>query len=185
MKSEMLVNAIGKIDDDIIEGADKKIAPKKNVFIKYGALAAACFAVVFAVGFFAKTNPFKNNEFAFEKAYTYVLNDAEFSDYIDSKVVDEKDVGEKIRDTTVTAGWIYANDELKDVEVLSGEIYEIKGIPQNIAVCVKFTQKGDAVTTDHFYAMLNPLYIATPLVEQYVKPDFMGTIDYTGDIIPE
>lgn len=48
MKNEKLLNAIGKIDDDLISGAiDDPKAKKKNTWVKWGA-AAACLCLIIA-----------------------------------------------------------------------------------------------------------------------------------------
>lgn len=94
-------------------------------------------------------------EGALEKSYYYSLNNSEYSDYISGKVITPDRVGEKIGDATVIAGWKYADGTMPDTEQLRCEIYRITDIDPATAICIKFLDKGEALTTDHYYVQYN------------------------------
>lgn len=80
---------------------------------------------------------------------------------------------EELEDVTVTGGWFSVQGTLLtrlSEEHVKAEIFEIKGISADVAVAVKFLEKMDAATTDHFYVILNPQADLTP-VQAYVIPD--------------
>ena len=94
-------------------------------------------------------------ETAFEKSYCYSLNGSAYSAYIPGKVITPDRVGEKIGDATVTAGWKYADGTMPVTEQLRCEIYRITDIDPATAICIKFLDKGEALTTDHYYVQIN------------------------------
>ena len=47
-------------------------------------------------------------------------------------------------------------------------MYEITGIDSGIAVALKFIDQGEAVTTTHYYVMMNPT-ADLGIVEEYVR----------------
>lgn len=97
----------------------------------------------------------KAQESILEKAYVYSINDPAYSTYIFGKVIDSSKVGEKIGDATVTAGWKFADGTMPDTEQLRCEIFRINDIDPETAVCIKFKDKGEALTTDHYYVHYN------------------------------
>ena len=94
-------------------------------------------------------------EGAFEKSYQYSLNGSAYSFYIPGKVITADKVGEKIGEATVTAGWKYADGSVPVTEQLRCEIYQITEIDPATAICIKFLDKGEALTTDHYYVQIN------------------------------
>ncbi len=89
--------------------------------------------------------------------YVYKVDEGQFSAYIGGKVIAEDKTGDKIADVSLTAGWKYANDsKWLSQEKLRGEIYAIKGIENDVAVALKFIDKGEALTTTHYYVIMNP-----------------------------
>ncbi len=108
-------------------------------------------------------------EGAFEKAYQYSLNGSEYSFYIPGKVITPDKVGEKIEDASVTAGWKYADGTMPVTEQLRCEIYRMIDIDPETAVCIRFIDKGEALTTDHYYVQLNPLADLS-VVSEYIIP---------------
>lgn len=94
-------------------------------------------------------------EAAFYEAYCYSLDDPAYSAYIPGKVITPDRVGEKIGDATVTAGWTYADGTMPVTEQLRCEIYQITEIDPATAICIKFLDKGEALTTDHYYVQIN------------------------------
>ena len=94
-------------------------------------------------------------ETAFEKSYRYSLNGSDYSSYIPGKVIAPDKVGEKIGDGAVTAGWKYADGTMPVTEQLRCEIYRIAEIDPATAICIRFLDKGEALTTDHYYVQIN------------------------------
>ena len=183
MKTPRIVNAIGYIDDNLINGATKsKKAVKKNVWVKWSSFAA-CFVILLIVAvvalptFFGNgnttlpivskdttsqtnsestTQPVTSNEAAFFEAYLYNVSDGEFSNYVSGKVIAEDKIGGKIDDVSVSAGWKNSFDEWLTTETLRAEVYLISDISKDVAVALKFIDKGDALTTTHYYVIMNP-----------------------------
>lgn len=225
MKTPRIVNAIGHIDDDLINSAtkSKKIA-KKNIWIKWTSLAAS-FAVIIILAAVAvptlfgdgnvslpigvgdttvngettnpiidnngtvtsptenkdtphidngkptdvvndnttttanndsTTKPVTGNEAAFSEAYVYNVSDGEFSTYVSGKVISENNIESKFDDVSVSAGWKNSFDEWLTTETLRAEVYLINGISKDVAVALKFIDKGDTLTTTHYYVIMNP-----------------------------
>lgn len=112
---------------------------------------------------------FSKNEIAFYKKYTYHIVESEYTDYIPGKVIEEEKVGVKIADVTVSANWVYFDGRTSIPETLRGTVYSIQGIDKNTAVCIIFTDKGEALTTDRYYVMIDP-YSDTSAVADYIIP---------------
>lgn len=108
-------------------------------------------------------------EAAFYEAYCYSLDNSEYSDYISGKVITPYKVGEKIGDATVTAGWTYADGTMPVTEQLRCEIYQITEIDPATAICIKFLDKGEALTTDHYYVQYNG-FADLSAVADYIIP---------------
>ena len=113
------------------------------------------------------TNP--SSESAFEKAYRYALNDPAYAAYLPGRVIAPEKVGEKLGETSATAGWQYADGAVPETEELRCEIYRVAGVDPETAVCVRFLDKGEALTTEHYYVQLNPLADLSA-VSDYVIP---------------
>ena len=242
MKTPRIVNAIGHIDDDLINSATKsKKVVKKNIWIKWTSLVAS-FAVIIIVAAVAvptsfgdgnvllpinvgdttvkyeatnpiidnnsttfpsptenkdtqhidnskptditdenlttagyndnttQTQPSIDNEAAFSEAYVYNVSDGEFSTYVSGKVISEDKIDYKIADVSVAAGWKNSFDEQLTAETLRAEVYFIKGISKDVAVALKFIDKGDALTTTHYYVIMNPDADLTSVKEYLIAP---------------
>ena len=107
------------------------------------------------------TQSVTSNEFSgYKKSYFYKVDDDNFSSYIGGKVINKDKLGEKISDVTVTAGWeTWVGEKLTETvstENLRAEVYLINGVSNDVAVALKFIDKGEAVTTTHYYVILNP-----------------------------
>lgn len=242
MKTPRIVNAIGHIDDDLINSAikSKKVA-KKNIWIKWTSLVAS-FAIIIIVAAVAvptlfgdgnttlpvvsgdnttinnsesatpttndngattapvvnqdtthinnaepttsggndntttatnndsTTQPAIGNESAFSETYVYNVSDGKFSTYVSGKVISEDKIDYKIADVSVAAGWKNSFDEQLTTETLRAEVYLIKGISKDVAVALKFIDKGDALTTTHYYVIMNPDADLTSLKEYLIAP---------------
>lgn len=242
MKTPRIVNAIGHIDDDLINSATKsKKVAKKNIWIKWTSLVAS-FAIIIIVAAVAvptlfgdgnttlpvvsgdnttinnsesavpttndngattapavnrdtthinnaesttsgsndNTTSATNNdsttqsggaiEIIFAENYVYNVSDGEFSTYVSGKVISEDKIDYKIADVSVSAGWKNSFDEQLTTETLRAEVYLIKGISKDVAVALKFIDKGDALTTTHYYVIMNPEADLTPVKEYLIRP---------------
>ncbi|MBR4023060.1 MAG: hypothetical protein IKI94_10845 [Ruminococcus sp.] len=97
-----------------------------------------------------------NEENLLERTYKYIINTGKFSTYTAGKVISEDKIGCKIEKVTVTAGWKSRTDKWISTENLNAEIYEINEISNDVAVALRFLDKGEAVTTTHYYVIMNP-----------------------------
>lgn len=194
MKTPRVVNAVEHIDDDlVVAAAESKKKTKHNLWLKWGSIAA-CFVLILvaAIGILpnmlsgdepispiAPITPNNSSdegvsnesgvaEGNLEKYYDYVINNGAFATYINGKVIDANKVGSKLESVTVTGGWKNEAGEWISTEDLNAEVYEITGIDSVIAVALKFIDQGEAVTTTHYYVMMNPAADLS-IVEEYVR----------------
>lgn len=168
MKNKDLFKAMNGIDPQLIEEADQvKTRKIKAPWTKWAAVAA-CFCLCALIGFgvwqggvIGNENPETTVPGTVEVTYTdkyiYKVDEGPFSSYVGGKVIAEDKIGAKISDVTLTAGWkdLTKNEWLTE-EKLRGEVYTIHGIANDVAVALKFIDKGDAVTTTHYYVIMNP-----------------------------
>ena len=186
MKTPRIVNAIGHIDDELISGATNftKVA-KNKLWLKWGSIAA-CFAVmlmaVMAVApmmFNDDPVPPIGDEYVYEKGYFYNVDEGVFSTYVGGKI------GDKMADVAVTAGWKNEAGEWISTENLNAEVYAIDGISADVAVALKFIDQGEAVTTTHYYVIMNPNadltavedYIIIPIVPNNPGNEMAGEVN--------
>ena len=243
MKTPRIVNAIGHIDDDLINSATKsKKVAKKNIWIKWMSLAAS-FAVIIIVAAVAvptlfgdgnttlpivsgdnttinnsesavpttndngattapavnqdtthinnaepttsggndntttaanndsTTKPVLGHEAVLSEAYFYNVSEGVFSTYIlCGKVISEDKIDSKIDDVSVSAGWKNNANEWLTTETLRAEVYLINDISKDVAVALKFIDKGDALTTTHYYVIMNPDADLTPVKDYLIRP---------------
>ena len=194
MKTPRVINAVEHIDDDlVVAAAESKKKTKHNLWLKWGSIAA-CFTLILvaAIGILpnmlsgdepiSPITPITPNnssdegvsneggaaEGNLEKYYDYVINNGAFATYINGKVIDANKVGSKLESVTVTGGWKNEAGEWISTEDLNAEVYEITGIDSVIAVALKFIDQGEAVTTTHYYVMMNPTADLS-IVEEYVR----------------
>lgn len=177
MKNEKLYEVLGDINENHVNEARLEKKGKKNVWLKWGSLAA-CFAVMLMAGIVAMPMLFNNenitppinNEYKYEKGYFYNVDEGAFSTYIGGKVITADKIGDKLSDVFVTAGWKNDVGEWTSSEKLRGEIYSITGVSNDVAVALKFLDKGEAVTTIHYYVIMNPSADLTPVAEYIIAP---------------
>ena len=107
------------------------------------------------------------------ESYVYGIEKGKFSSYTSGKVISEDKIGEKIEDVSVAAGW-RNNTEMTWIsqETLRAEVYSIDGISADVAVALKFIDKGDALTTTHYYVITNPNADLTSVEEYVIYPGF-------------
>ncbi len=225
MKIPGIVNAVGHIDENLINDAMKAQKEiKKSVRIKRSSFAA-CFAILLIAAVIAAsilrgdgnttfpvisgdttTSNSENTvhvtgdnttatlptisqdttqavtETALSEAYFYNVSDGVFSDYISGKVITEDKISSKLEDVTVTAGWKNNKHEWLTNETLRAEVYRINGISEDVAVALKFIDKGDALTTTHYYVIMKPDADLSG-VREYVIASFVPkvTVDENGE----
>ena len=103
--------------------------------------------------------------------YTYVINSGKYKDYCLGKVIEKDKVGDKIGSVTVTGYWEgfgAVSENKTQKETLSADVYQIEGVSDNVAVCLKFNDKGDALTTNHYYVAINPKADYSPVREYLI-----------------
>ena len=197
MKTPRIANALNQVDDDIVSGAARAKKLKKNNWLKWGSIAA-CFVVMLAamltvmpmlleddddVPVFTPDNE-PSNEYQYESGYFYHINEGAYSTYVGGKVIAEDKVGDKIADVNLTAGWKDDKGEWKsETEALRGEVYTIEGVSNNVAVAIKFIDKGEAITTTHYYVIMNPNEDLTPVEDYIITVD--PSISWESEIFPE
>ena len=116
------------------------------------------------------TQPAIGNESAFSEAYVYNVSDGEFSTYVSGKVISEDKIDSKFDVVSVSAGWKNSFGEWLTAETLRAEVYLINGISKDVAVALKFIDKGDALTTTHYYIITNPEVDLTTVEEYLIIP---------------
>ncbi len=126
------------------------------------------------------------NEFSgYKKSYFYKVDDDNFSSYIGGKVINKDKLGEKISDVTVTAGWeTWVGGKITETvstENLRAEVYSIDGVSNDVAVALKFIDKGEAVTTTHYYVILNPDADLSSVKEYIIPYSVPGYTSYKTD----
>ncbi|MBO4872441.1 MAG: hypothetical protein J5496_03390 [Lachnospiraceae bacterium] len=103
------------------------------------------------------------------ESYQTIINDAPYTAYQSSRICDPALVGEKLGDVTVRGGWYRFIDEGRTVTVdpvildpsmagedhLNAEVFAIRGVAPKIAVCLKFSEAGEVLTTDRYYSHFN------------------------------
>ena len=87
------------------------------------------------------------------------LKDA-YQSYIPSRVCTEDHLGDLLLETEASAYWENNSSgefvRESEEEILRTRIYACKGIDPERAVILQFLDKGEALTTDHYYVYLNP-----------------------------
>ena len=173
MKTSRIVNAVGRIDDDLVSGATRTKATKESAWHKWVSIAA-CFAImimamtIIAPMMFGSNNPMPpigsegtnqtgtGNSMQLEKYYDYQINAGMFAPYIGGEVIEEDSIGSKLENVVVTAGWKNEVGEWLTVETLNAEIYTIACVESDVAVALKFIDQGEAVTTTNYYTLIHP-----------------------------
>lgn len=196
---EVSVDTLSSIKDKVYAKTNikKERKPNKNVWLRFGAIAACFLLIVSAVivvpmlreddpvvppdngsvgndGDSAIVTP--NNgtgnegegEFQLESYYDFEINSDTFTPYIRGKVIGVEKVGSKLESVTVTGGWKNAAGKWISTEALNAELYEITGVDSGIAVALKFIDQGEGATTTLYYVMINPNADLSD-VEEYVR----------------
>lgn len=171
-RSDLLRHALGGVDSDLIEAAGESAArPVRTRRIRWAAVAAAfvlLLSAAWALPRFLTSPRGVPVETAPEREYRWRVEDGRFASYVPGRVIEEARVGERLGAVTVTAGWM-RRGESESVERLRAEVCAIRGVDADVAVCVRFLDPGDALTTTHFYTLLNPAADTTPVQEYRIR----------------
>ena len=193
MMRETMFDLIGNIDDRYVREAREYRREQKHTVLKSFS-AAACFVLILTAAFLViprffddrEPIPPQTTEALFECAYQYHVSEGRFSAYVGGKVIPEDQIGDKIEDVSVTAGWVDTNRTWSGLETLRGEVYEIIGISSETAAALKFIDQGEAVTTTHYYVILNPAADLSSVEEYRIAPILPNSGgNEMGEIIPE
>ena len=174
MKTPRISEAIGNLPEDLVNGAvTYKRTSKKKSFFKWGSIAACFMVMLMAVVTVAPMMfggddpvppigsegidlPGTGEAIQLEKYYDYQIKDGMFAPYIGGKVIEEGNIGSKLENVVVTAGWKNEAGEWLTVETLNAEVYAITCVESDVAVALKFIDQGEAVTTTHYYTLTHP-----------------------------
>lgn len=105
------------------------------------------------------------------ESYVYSIDEGPYSSYMAGKVIDEAGIDTKIADVTVSAGWRNNTDgTMLSQENLRGEVYSIQEVSTDVAIALKFLDKGEALTTTHYYVILNPDADLSAVSEYVIVP---------------
>ena len=177
MKKEKLYEMIGDTNENYVNEAHISAKKSRQGWLRWGAIAACLTLTVMAVtvampSIFDSTDtpPTVSSENMYERRYFYRIDEGAFSTYVGGKVIAEGKLGGKVEDVSVTAGWRNAAGEWLSHESLRGEVYLIDGVSSDVAVALKFLDQGEAVTTMHYYVILNPDADMSAVEEYVIAP---------------
>ena len=103
------------------------------------------------------------------KSYVYRVEEGVYSAYASGKVIEESHIGEKLEDVSVMGGWRNNSDGTWiSQEQLRAEVYAIRDISREVAVALKFLDQGDALTTTHYYVIMNPAADLTAVADYVI-----------------
>lgn len=175
---------VGEINDKWIEEAEEKKTKRPRLSPFKLAAAAACFlmacavlAVPFGGGLFHPQTPaestlpvvwdelgehfvevnekhFSQDTFVF--GYLAVISQGNYRGYRSARVLDETLVGKKLGDTEIDSFLMYfSSGKTEDHLDLAAEVYEIRGVSPEDAVCVRYLEVGQSNTLTHYYVFCN------------------------------
>lgn len=174
MNKESINHIIGGIDEDLIEQADVKPERKhiEIAWFKWSAVAIT-FAAVLVMGIFLsaiinrevpevdiekhpETIPATQPETMFSERYVYSVDEGVYATYEGGRVIDASRIGTRLETVAVTGGWMNSVGTMLTEEHVNADVYEIEEISTDIAVAIRFLGKLDAMTTEHYYVIVNP-----------------------------
>ena len=173
MISYELLDAIGGIDPKHVQAAEAMRPHSRKGLLTAIAAAAVLLLVSFAIwkGLFvtpekppetyADTSLDLTEATVAEKVIssqyrTQILDDA-YADYHSVRVCDPAyvDLEHELAEILVEGGWKDGNGVAIDTpETLRAIVYPLREIPEDQAICLFFLDKGDALTTTHYYVYL-------------------------------
>ncbi len=90
------------------------------------------------------------------------ITEGKYAAYVAGHVIDADHVGELLERVTVKSYWKWSispppnKDREEDVTYIGAEVYAIKDVVPEAAVCVRYLEQGVATTTTHYYIYSNP-----------------------------
>ena len=100
------------------------------------------------------------------------ITEGKYAAYEAGQVIDASLVGERLDTVTVKTYWYFVPQKAeRDVTYIGGEVYAIKDVSPDAAVCVRYTEKGVANTTTHYYIYSNPAWQGESLEKFYTAFD--------------
>ncbi len=187
MKKEIeLAKAIGEADDDMIAEAAPKKGSRKGFAIKVASVAA-CLALIICtlplIGrnvpadpkntknpYFPYTATGTTDEIAIYNKWFFEIQNSPYSGYSRGMVIDAALVGDEIGEVTVKQyNHIYPENKDEDISYKKAMLYEIKGVSPEVAVCLKYTEKSEASSTEHYYRYAKTDIDVATLAEYFEK----------------
>ena len=161
------------VSEETVEAGETKSVQAAQITAESGTTFAAATKAETATSKHGETKPATSKTIVEETAlcsvYKYHINNGKYKNYIAGKVIEKEKVGEKIGSVTVTGGW-QGTGTATTKETLSADVYYIKGVSDDVAVCLKFNDKGDALTTDHYYVMINTHADYSAVSDYFIGP---------------
>ena len=188
-------------DDLIVGSERSSIPAKRKVSVKWVAIAACLTVIIAATAVFLPMmlepddtvisssddsdseseaensanapigNEDSGTEAIYEMRYFYQVEESSFSTYVGGKVISESKIGDKLSDVSVIGGWKNSSNEWISTEKLRAEIYLITGVSSDVAVALRFIDEGEALTTTHYYVIMNPDADLSSVEDYIIKPD--------------
>lgn len=174
MRKEQFYDLLGEIDENYVHEAHSHPGKNGYPWLKWCAVAACVVVIAVLAGSTLPAIPDHREttpeETHFHRQYVYRIDSGDFTTYVGGKVIDEARIGGKLGEVTLTAGWKDGEGEWLSNESLRGEVYLIDGIPEDVAVALKFIDQGEAITTTHYYVIMNPSADLTAVEEYIIFP---------------
>lgn len=96
------------------------------------------------------------------------ITQGKYAPYEAGYVIDASCVGERLDTVTVKTYWYFVPQKTeRDVIYIGAEVYAIQGVSPEAAVCLRYTEKGVANTTTHYYIYSNPTWHGASLEAFY------------------
>lgn len=203
MKKEIeLAKAIGEADDDMIAEAAPKKGSRKGFVIKVASVAACLALIICTLPLIGRNvpadpkntkNPYfpyttgTTDEIAIYSKWFFEIQNSPYSGYSRGMFIDAALVGDEIGEVTVKQyNHIYPENKDEDISYKKAVLYEIKGVSPEVAVCLKYTEKGKVSNTEHYYRYAKTDIDAATLAEYFEKTaaKTYGDITRISVIIP-
>ena len=203
MKKEIeLAKAIGEADDDMIAEAAPKKGSRKGFAIKVASVAACLALIICTLPLIGRNvpadpkntkNPYfphaagTTDEIAIYNKWFFEIQNSPYSGYSRGMVIDAALVGDEIGEVTVKQyNHIYPENKDEDISYKKAVLYEIKGVSPEVAVCLKYTEKSEASSTEHYYRYAKTDIDAATLADYFEKTaaKTYGDITRISVIIP-
>lgn len=185
MKNEKIIEALGGIDPRYIAEAAEYSPASSGVRARQSrrriALVAACAAllavtVIFALPMMQRSTPESgeielvglwndylsgdgnknNSEIKIDSLWLRNISTKGYESYEPCRTISDEYVGEKLGDVEVYNRLYHFDDAtVSGEEYLDAEIFRIKGVDPDAALCLRYSEQGEALTTTHYYVFYN------------------------------